>query len=246
MAVSTIRWPGSMASATISTGRSIASTPPTIPSWSGARPTRRWRPIGPVRSPNAEGTETNQAMARRMHAYRKLVFSRSGRHKLTEWNNTDQVVATTDDELARYLANLKAQPGRDIHLSGGASFAQSVIALDLVDAFHFFVYPVVSPGTSGSRDCPSSATCSCLAPVPMRMAWSGCITCRASAKAKRVRKASPTCWPSGAILTFASHLTSRASANVKIEAPLAGEEWHPRSPVDGSIRRRLGGHPPPG
>jgi dihydrofolate reductase len=97
---------------------------------------------------NAEGTETNQAMARRMHEYRKLVFSRSGRRKPTEWNNTEPVVAATDDELVEYLANLKAQPGGDIHLSGGARFAQSVIALDLVDEFYFFVYPVVSPGAS--------------------------------------------------------------------------------------------------
>jgi dihydrofolate reductase len=96
----------------------------------------------------AAGTETNQAMARRMNSYKKLVFSRSGRQKLTEWNNTEQVVVAADDELAKYLANLKTQPGGDIHLSGGARFAQSVIALDLVDEFYFFVYPVVSPGAS--------------------------------------------------------------------------------------------------
>lgn len=96
----------------------------------------------------AAGNETNQVMARRMKTYQKLVFSKSGRQKLTEWNNTEQVVVRSDDELAKYIANLKAQPGGDIHLSGGASFAQSVIGLDLVDEFHFFVYPVVSPGAS--------------------------------------------------------------------------------------------------
>jgi dihydrofolate reductase len=94
------------------------------------------------------GTETNQAMARRMNAYKKLVFSKSGRQKPTEWNNTEQVVVGSDDQLAKYLANLKAQSGGNIHLSGGASFAQSVVALDLVDEFYFFVYPVVSPGAS--------------------------------------------------------------------------------------------------
>jgi dihydrofolate reductase len=94
------------------------------------------------------GGETNRSMARRMNAYKKLVFSRSGRQKLTEWNNTEQVVAATDDELTKYLADLKAQPGGDIHLSGGASFAQSVVALGLVDEYHFFVYPVMSPGAS--------------------------------------------------------------------------------------------------
>lgn len=50
--------------------------------------------------------------------------------------------------MAAYLANLKAQSGADIHLSGGASFARSVIGLDLVDEFHFFVYPIVAPGAS--------------------------------------------------------------------------------------------------
>ena len=54
----------------------------------------------------------------------------------------------TDDELARYLENLKAQPGKDIQLSGGSSLARSVLALGLVDEFYFFVYPVVSPGPS--------------------------------------------------------------------------------------------------
>ena len=94
------------------------------------------------------GTETNQAMARRMNAYKKIVFSKSGRQKLTEWTNTEQVVVASDDELAKYLTSLKAQPGGNIHLSGGASLAQSVIGLDLVDEFYFFVYPVVSPGAS--------------------------------------------------------------------------------------------------
>jgi dihydrofolate reductase len=85
-------------------------------------------------------------MARRMNAYRKLVFSRSGREKLTAWNNTELVVAADDAQLARFLARLKTQPGGDIHLSGGASLAQSVIRLGLVDELRLFVYPVVSPG----------------------------------------------------------------------------------------------------
>ena len=95
-----------------------------------------------------EGTEANRSMARRMNAYRKLVFSRSGREGLTEWVNVEQVVVRSDADLARYLTELKARPGGDIHLSGGASLAQSVIGLGLVDEFRFFVYPVVSQGES--------------------------------------------------------------------------------------------------
>ena len=63
-------------------------------------------------------------------------------------DNAELVVSRTDEELETYLERLKAQPGGDIHLSGGASFAHRVVGLALVDEFHLFVYPVVSPGTS--------------------------------------------------------------------------------------------------
>ncbi|GLS29626.1 Dihydrofolate reductase [Mesorhizobium albiziae] len=102
----------------------------------------------------SEGTETNRKMARRMRDLKKLVFSRSGHHELTAWSNTERVTVTSDDELTEYLTQLKAEPGADIHLSGGASFARSVIGLGVVDAFHFFVYPTVSPGISWFADLP--------------------------------------------------------------------------------------------
>lgn len=102
----------------------------------------------PVALAEGSGTETNRRMARRMNDYRKLVFSRTDSTSLPAWNNAELVVSRTDEELETYLERLKAQPGRDIHLSGGASFAQRVVALGLVDEFHLFVYPVVSPGTS--------------------------------------------------------------------------------------------------
>lgn len=96
----------------------------------------------------SEGTETNRRMAHRMNAVKKLVFSRSGASPLTPWSNVGRVVVTTDNDLAKHLADLKVQPGGGIHLSGGASFAQSVVALGLVDEYRFFVYPTVSPGKS--------------------------------------------------------------------------------------------------
>ncbi|MBZ7923929.1 dihydrofolate reductase family protein [Ensifer adhaerens] len=92
------------------------------------------------------GGETNRAMAKRMHDYRKIVFSRTGERPISPWHNAERVVAADDEALSRYLTNLKAEPGGDIHLSGGASLAQTVIGLGLVDRYHFFVYPVVSPG----------------------------------------------------------------------------------------------------
>ncbi|MEQ1955795.1 dihydrofolate reductase family protein [Mesorhizobium yinganensis] len=103
----------------------------------------------------SEGTETNRRMAHRMNTVKKLVFSRSGASPLTPWSSVEQVVAATDSDLAKHLAALKAEPGGDIHLSGGASFAQSVVALGLVDEYRFFVYPTVSPGKSWFAKLPS-------------------------------------------------------------------------------------------
>ena len=109
---------------------------------------RKWRPIGPAPCPKVSAPRPIARWRAEWTSYRKLVFSRSGRHRLSGWNNVEPVVAATDDALAAFLAGLKSEPGGDIHLSGGASFAQTVIGLDLVDEFHFFVYPVVSPGAS--------------------------------------------------------------------------------------------------
>ena len=92
------------------------------------------------------GGETNRVMAGRMHDYRKIVFSRTGEQAFSPWHNAEQAVVPDDAALSRFLTDLKAEPGRDIHLSGGASLAQTVIGLGLVDRYHFFVYPVVSPG----------------------------------------------------------------------------------------------------
>ncbi|WP_043611792.1 dihydrofolate reductase family protein [Ensifer sp. ZNC0028] len=92
------------------------------------------------------GGETNRVMAGRMHDYRKIVFSRTGDTTISPWQNAEQAVVPDDAALSRFLTDLKTEPGRDIHLSGGASLAQTVIGLGLVDRYHFFVYPVVSPG----------------------------------------------------------------------------------------------------
>ena len=47
-----------------------------------------------------------------------------------------------------FVEDLKAQPGGDIHLAGGARLAQTMVRLGLVDQYHFVVHPIVSPGAS--------------------------------------------------------------------------------------------------
>lgn len=91
-------------------------------------------------------SETTHRMAQKMNSYKKYVISDSDSTTPLEWNNAELVRVRSDEELIQFIENLKSKPGRDIHLSGGARLAQSIIRLGLVDEYHFFVYPTVSKG----------------------------------------------------------------------------------------------------
>jgi len=53
---------------------------------------------------------------------------------------TNAIVA--GDDLAAEISLLKQQPGKDILAHGGASFARSLVELDLIDEYRFLVHPV--------------------------------------------------------------------------------------------------------
>ncbi len=95
-----------------------------------------------------EDSEINRRMAKRMNAYKKYVFSRTSAGEPLEWNNSELVTVESDRDLVETVRSIKEQPGKDIHLSGGAALAQTLIRLGLVDEYRFFVHPVVSHGAS--------------------------------------------------------------------------------------------------
>lgn len=101
--------------------------------------------------PGARGDEgageSHRAMAEKMHSYKKYVFTTDPDLRI-EWHNAEPVVVSSDDEIRSFVENLKAQPGGDIHLSGGATLAQTLVRLGLVQEYRFFVFPVYSPGAS--------------------------------------------------------------------------------------------------
>jgi dihydrofolate reductase len=94
------------------------------------------------------GSESSKSMARKMNAYKKYVFTGASEKSELEWNNAEQVLVHGDEEIVAFVNDLKAQPGGDIHLSGGARLAQTLVRLGLVDQYHFVVHPVVSAGAS--------------------------------------------------------------------------------------------------
>jgi dihydrofolate reductase len=88
--------------------------------------------------PNAAGP-----FAAPMNEIPKAVFSKSGAAVLeaAETGNwPDAYVASGD--LSEEIAKLKATGGKPIVAHGGASFARSLIAADLVDQYRLMVYPL--------------------------------------------------------------------------------------------------------
>lgn len=102
----------------------------------------------PAAETDTSMSESNKSIGHKLNTYKKYVFSKGSEQKPLAWNNAELILAHSDTDITNFIHNLKAQPGKDIHLAGGAHLAQSLIGLGLVDEFHFFVYPVVSEGLS--------------------------------------------------------------------------------------------------
>jgi dihydrofolate reductase len=77
-----------------------------------------------------------------MNSIPKIVFSRSPDPDLpTAPGWEDPRVLGTD--LAVDIETLKAEPGKDLLVQGGASFARSLVDLGLIDEYRLVVHPVV-------------------------------------------------------------------------------------------------------
>ncbi len=100
----------------------------------------------PVSETDEHLSETNKRLGRKLNAYKKYVFSKKAAKEPLAWNNSEWVSAPTDEDLIHFIKELKAEQGADMHVIGGARFAQSMSGLGLVDEYHLYVFPVVSAG----------------------------------------------------------------------------------------------------
>lgn len=105
----------------------------------------------PTAENDESGPEINRRIAVKMNAYKKYVFTSAAEKQTLAWNNAEQVLAHSDDDIIQFITALKAQSGKDIYLAGGARMAQTLIRLGLVDEYRLHVYPVVSAGLTWSE-----------------------------------------------------------------------------------------------
>jgi dihydrofolate reductase len=75
------------------------------------------------------------SFAKKMIDVPKVVFTRTLDE--SRWPNT--VLAKGD--IVEEVNKLKNRPGKDLLVYGGAGFVSSLIKHDLIDQYHFFVYP---------------------------------------------------------------------------------------------------------
>lgn len=102
----------------------------------------------PGAADEAGASEVTKSMARKMNTYKKYVFSGGNEKRELGWNNAEQVLIHSDQDIITFVQGLKAGQGGDIHVAGGARLAQTFVRLGLVDEYHLFVYPVVSLGAT--------------------------------------------------------------------------------------------------
>lgn len=85
--------------------------------------------------PTMEGTGD---FGERMNSIEKFVVSTT--LKKAEWENTSII----SGNLAREITKLKAEPGKDILLSGSADLFNSLMQDDLIDEYRIMLHPVIA------------------------------------------------------------------------------------------------------
>lgn len=78
--------------------------------------------------------------AEKYNAIPKLVFSTM--EEELEWN-ARQVLVKDNKDIAKAVAELKEQPGKDMVLYGGVRIAQTFVQLGLIDEYQLVVHPVI-------------------------------------------------------------------------------------------------------
>ena len=96
-----------------------------------------WEKYWPAAARNPASTKNDREFSRYADETQKVVFSRT--LERVDWKNSRLVKG----DIAAEIAALKAQPGKNLALAGGAGLAQTFIRLGLIDEYQLLVHPVI-------------------------------------------------------------------------------------------------------
>lgn len=85
----------------------------------------------------SSGTHDLATAVNRLH---RIIISRKSVD--LPWDNSELVVAASDDELVAAVTAIKRRPGQDIGLPGGVRTAQRFARLGLIDEYVLQVHPI--------------------------------------------------------------------------------------------------------
>jgi len=123
---------------------------------------------------NPKASPNEVAYARLAEKTKHILFSSSVTDP--QWQNTQIIKGKVVDEVAK----LKAQPGKDIYIVGGAKLAATLIDADLVDEYRLTINPaIIGNGKSFFRD---QHTKHLLEPVQTKVLKTGVIIAQYNAK----------------------------------------------------------------
>lgn len=91
-----------------------------------------------ARNPSAPQGE--RAIARAVNKLHSIIISNTP--ETLEWDNSELLLVTNDDDLIKGVRKIKQQPGKHLTVPGGVRTAQTFARLGLIDEYMFIVHPV--------------------------------------------------------------------------------------------------------
>ncbi len=103
----------------------------------GRRTYQIWETYWPTAANNPQSTDSDKKFSRFADETKKIVISNT--LDSVGWKNSVLI----KDNIAEEIRKLKQQPGKNIGVAGGATVAQTLAKLGLIDQYLLVVHPVI-------------------------------------------------------------------------------------------------------
>ena len=103
----------------------------------GRRTYQIWEKYWPAAANNPQSSESDKRFSRYADETQKIVISNT--LDRVEWKNTKLI----KDNISEEIQKIKQQPGKNIVIAGGATIAQTMASLGLIDEYLIVVHPVI-------------------------------------------------------------------------------------------------------